>query len=132
MSDFWWGVLALPIVVVALAVAASAAFGAWLLFEKWSAGRWASLQDIRVPEKVGRDGGFQTWTAAHSGNRGGYLSMLLAGGRGFRFRLTPSTAVLFVSAGKTDIPRAKIIRRALDRALEEAAKAQEEIEPTSG
>ncbi|ACL42289.1 hypothetical protein Achl_4338 (plasmid) [Pseudarthrobacter chlorophenolicus A6] len=132
MSDFWWGVLALPIVVVMLAVAASAFFGAWLLYEKWSAGRWARLQEIRVPEKVGRNGGFQTWTAAHSGNRGGYLSMLLAGGRGFRFRLTPRIAVLFVSAGKTDIERAKIIRRALDSALEEAARSQDEAETTKG
>lgn len=131
MSDFWWGVLALPIVVVALAVTASAVLGAWLLYEKWSARRWAGLQEIRIPEKIGRDGGFQTWTAAHSGNRGGYLSMLLAGGRGFRFRLTPRTAVLFVSAGKTDIKRAKVIRRALDSALEEAVKSQDEAETTT-
>ena len=43
MSEFWWGVLALPIVLVSVAAAAAAVFGAWLLIEKWRKHRYASL-----------------------------------------------------------------------------------------
>lgn len=124
MSEFWWGVLSLPIVVAALAVTASAVMGAWLLYEKWATQRWTRLQEVQVPEKIGTEGRFQTWTAARTGNRGGYLSLLLAGGRGYCFRLTPGTAVLFLSAGKTDTKRARIIRAALERTLSESAKAE--------
>lgn len=124
MSEFWWGVLALPIIVTALAAAASAVMGAWTLYEKWAIQRWTRLQEVQVPEKIGAEGRFQTWTAARTGNRGGYLSLLLAGGKGFCFRLTPGTAVLFLSAGKADTKKARIIREALERMLSESAKAE--------
>ena len=43
MNAFWWGVLALPLAVLALAAVVAAVFGSWLLLEKWSAYRWRKL-----------------------------------------------------------------------------------------
>lgn len=43
MSDFWWGVLALPLILVAIATAVAIVLGAWLLMERWSERRTGEM-----------------------------------------------------------------------------------------
>jgi hypothetical protein len=35
VSDFWWGVLALPLILVGLGLAVTVVLGGWLLAERW-------------------------------------------------------------------------------------------------
>lgn len=43
MSDFWWGVLALPLIVLGVAVLVGTVLGTWLLAEHWAKGRTAEM-----------------------------------------------------------------------------------------
>jgi hypothetical protein len=43
VSDFWWGVLALPLIAVAVSAAACIVFGTWLVVEHWAEGRTREL-----------------------------------------------------------------------------------------
>lgn len=41
MSDFWWGVLALPLILVVIGLAACIVMGGWICAEKWAEHRTA-------------------------------------------------------------------------------------------
>ena len=118
MTEFWWGILALPLIALALAAAIAALFGSWLLLEKWSAGRFRKLEPVRMPEALG--GEMQIWTQGDLGLRGGFASVILAGGEVRTLRL--GSAALFLAWGKPDKAESRKIQRALLKALLEIAK----------
>lgn len=118
MSEFWWGVLALPLIALAIAAGVAAIFGSWLLLEKWSASRWRKLEPINMPRAIGKEMGL--WTAGEIGLRGAFASVILAGGEVRSLRL--GSAALFLAWGKPDKANSRKIQRALSKALLEVAK----------
>ena len=122
MSEFWWGVLALPLIALALSAAIASVFGSWLLLEKWSASRWRKLEPIRMPEALG--GEMKLWSAGDVGLRGSFASVILAGGQVRTLRI--GSAALFIAWGKPDKANSRKIQRALSRALIEVAKESAE------
>lgn len=127
MSEFWWGVLALPIIAVAVAAAVGAVIGAWLIIDKWSEARWRKLPPIDLPDKHFYPWGGSGWLPGHSGLRGGYLSLLLTGMKGFTIRVTGSVGIIFVwGSDKSNQQRAKLLRRALDKAMVDVSKEAED------
>jgi len=67
MSDFWWGVFALPLVLLAVAVAVYAVLGSWLVLEKWAEHRTAEHNhepDDNLYDKVVRRRLFADWVLA--------------------------------------------------------------------
>jgi len=123
MTEFWWGVLALPIIAAAVAVAAGAVFGAWLLVEKWFEGRWKRLKPVSLPEAIG-DSEMRLWTSGDLGMRGAFASVILAGGKVRGLRL--GSAALFFAWGKNDGKDSRMIQKALRNALFEVVKAERE------
>jgi hypothetical protein len=122
VTEFWWGVLALPLIALALSAAAAAVFGTWLLLEKWSAGRYRKLEPVQMPEAVG--GELKLWTMGDLGLRGAFASVVLSGGQVRMLRL--GSAALILAWGKPDSQDTKKIQRALQRALQEVAKEDQE------
>lgn len=123
MSEFWWGVLSLPIIIVAVAAAVAAVLGTWHLIDAWSEARWRKLPPVAMPEKYGTPKGFNGWTNGDSGRRGAFISLLLTGMKGFGFRVTSNIGVLVIyGATKSDQQRAKILHRALEKAMVEVSK----------
>jgi len=120
VSEFWWGVLALPVIALALAAVSAAVFGGWLLIEKWSAGRYRKLEPVRMPEAIG--GELKLWTMGEMGLRGTFASVVLSGGQVRTLRL--GSAALFIAWGKPDRRDAKKMQRALQNALQEVAKEE--------
>jgi hypothetical protein len=116
MSEFWWGVLSLPIIAVAVAAAASAVFGGWLLIEKWSIGRWHKISAAETPHMCGTPK-FPMWAAPNLGRLGAYTSLMAAGARGFDISIGAGKAIIFVSATAKDAQRARLISRAIERAM---------------
>lgn len=123
MTEFWWGVLALPIIALAVAAAAAAVFGGWLLVEKWFEGRWKKLNAVSLPEAIG-DSEMRLWTSGDLGIRGAFASVILSGGQVRGLRL--GSAALFFAWGKNDDKDSRMIQRALRDALFEVAKAEHE------
>lgn len=128
MSEFWWGVLALPIIAVAVAAAVGAVIGAWILIDKWSVDRWSKLPPVELPVKFSRPWGGGGWTPGYAGKRGAYTSLLLTTMKGFTIRITSGIAIQVIyGGGKLDIQRSKLLLRALEKAMvdvsEEAANA---------
>jgi hypothetical protein len=122
MSEFWWGVLALPIIVAALAVAAIAVFGAWCLLELWGKRRFNRLRAVKVSENAGAK--FSLWTQPQTGLRGALTSMLLTGTKGFMMQLSTSTALIILHGIPDDPSRARILNKALERAIIECSKEE--------
>lgn len=118
MSEFWWGVLALPLIALTLAAAVAALFGSWLLLEKWAESRWRKLQPVNLPEALG--GELNLWTAGDLGLRGSFASVILAGGNVRMLRLGP--AAMFFAWGKPDKANSRMIQTALRNALHDVAK----------
>lgn len=120
MSEFWWGVLALPLIALAVAAAVAAVFGSWLLLEQWSAARFRKLEPIKMPEALG--GEMELWTMGDLGLRGAFASVILSGAQVRTLRL--GSAALFLAWGKPDKAATKKIQKALQRTLHEIAKEQ--------
>ena len=118
MSEFWWGVLALPIIALAIAAAVAALFGSWLLLEKWEAGRWRKLEPVKMPEEIGSE--MKLWTQGDIGLRGSFASVVLAGGQVRTLRI--GSAALFLAWGKPEPAASRKINNALKNALLEVAK----------
>lgn len=120
MSEFWWGVMALPIILASTAGAAAAVFGAWLTIERWARGRWGKLQPVSFPHHVG--GKLDLWTAGDLGKRGQFAASILAGGtvRGFGI----GTWAILAAGGKPDPTASRMIEKALRAALLDVAKAE--------
>lgn len=123
MTEFCWGVLALPLIALAVAAAAAAVFGGWLLVEKCFEGRWKKLNPVSLPEAIG-DSEMRLWSAGDLGIRGAFASVILAGGKVRGLRL--GSAALFFAWGKNDDKDARMIQKALRDALFEVAKAEHE------
>lgn len=121
MSEFWWGVLALPLIAIAIASAVAAIFGSWLLLENWSAARFRKLEPVKMPEALG--GEMKLWSQGDLGLRGGFASVILAGGQVRSLRL--GSAALILAWGKPDKVESRKIQRALTNALIEVAKESE-------
>jgi len=122
MSEFWWGVLALPIIALAIAAGVAAIFGSWLLLEKWTASRWKKLEPVRLPEAIG--GELKMWTMGDLGLRGSFASVVLAGGQVRTLRI--GSAAIFFAWGKPDEAATRKIQTALRNALYEVAKEDAE------
>lgn len=121
MSEFWWGVLALPIIVAAVAGAACLGFGAWLLIEKWFVGRYRKLEPIRFSEAFGDDHKF--WTVASLGLRGGIASLILAGAHARLVKF--GSAAVVIIWGKPDGRATRRINTALTNAMTEVSKTED-------
>lgn len=124
MSEFWWGVLALPLIALAVAASAGAVFGAWLLVEKWFEMRWLKLKPVELPEAIGR-GEMQLWSAGDLGVRGSFSSVMLSGGKVRGIRI--GTGAIFFAWGKHDTKKARTIQTALRNALYEVVKEETEV-----
>jgi hypothetical protein len=121
MSEFWWGVLALPLIAAALGVAAIALFGGWLLLEKWYESRFRKLESISLPEELsGRLSSI--WTLGNSGARGAVASNVLTRPHAFMFQPIMGGCALVFVAGKPDIKLVHTVNRAIDKALLDVAK----------
>lgn len=120
MSDFWWGVLALPLIALVVAAAAAALFGSWLLLEKWTASRYRKLEPVELPEAFNQERDF--WTAGDLGKRGAVASIVLAGGNVHMLRI--GSGAIFFAGGKPDKANSRMIQRALQKALLDVAKAE--------
>jgi len=118
MNEFWWGVLALPLIALALSAAVASVFGAWLLLEKWSASRWRKLEAVKMPEALG--GEMKMWTMGDLGLRGSFASVILSGGQVRTLRV--GSAAIFIAWGKPDKADSRKINTALRNALYEVAK----------
>lgn len=120
MSDFWWGVLALPLIALTLAAAIAALFGSWLLLEKWATFRYRKLEPITWPEELG--GETALWTAGDLGHRGTTAATILAGAHVRRLRLGSGVAIF--AWGKPEVRIGRKIHKALQKALVEVTKAE--------
>lgn len=120
MSDFWWGVLALPLGALTLSAAVAALFGSWLLLEKWATSRWRKLEPVKLPEAFAKDLDF--WTVGDLGKRGAFASIVLAGGTVRMLRI--GSGAIFLVGGKPDEANSRMIQRALQKALLDVAKAE--------
>lgn len=122
MSEFWWGVLALPLIALALSAAVAAVFGSWLLLEKWSASRWRKLEPVKMPEALG--GELKLWTMGDLGLRGAFASVVLAGAQVRMLRV--GSAAIFITWGKSGKAESRKIQAALRTALYDIAKEEAE------
>lgn len=118
MNDFWWGVLALPLIALTLSAAVAALFGSWLLLEKWATSRFRKLEPVKLPEVFNQDKDF--WTVGDLGKRGAFASVVLAGGTVHMLRI--GSGAIFLVGGKPEIANSRKIQRALQVALLEVAK----------
>ncbi|SEE83048.1 hypothetical protein SAMN04489740_2705 [Arthrobacter alpinus] len=130
MTEFWWGVLSLPIIVLAAAAAVGATIGAWHLIDQWSQARWRKLPPVEMPVQYGDPKGWNGWTLGKSGTRGAFLSLLLTGMKGFTVRITSGLAIMVVyGTDKRDQQRSAILYRALDKAMADVCKEMEDERP---
>ena len=120
MNDYWAGLLTIPAILLLLALAGIAVFGAWLLLEKWSASRWRKLEPIHMPEALG--GELKLWTQGQLGLRGSYASVILAGAHVRSLRI--GSAAVMIAWGKPDKKTARTIGNALSRSLVEVVKEE--------
>lgn len=120
MTDFWWGVLALPLIALTLAAAIAAVFGSWLLLEKWARGRYRKLEPIKWPEDIGAE--MNLWTMGDLGQRGTAASTILAGAHVRMLRL--GSGAVFFAWGKPKVATGRKIQTALRNALLDVTKAE--------
>lgn len=119
-EDFIRGLIALPALVLALALVVIAVLGAWLLIEKWWILRWQKLEPVRWPEELGAE--FKFWSAGDLGRRGGLASLILTSGKGRVLKVGP--AALIFTWGKADVQRARKLNAAMLNALQAEAKKE--------
>jgi hypothetical protein len=121
MNDFIWGLIALPLLIAGLAGLAYAAFGAWILAEKWAQSRLVKLDAIRVSERIGTSK-FPMRTATQLGGRGRMAVLLLLADKAGYFKVGPNLAIALVrtkgSGGNKDV---RVVQQAIERTIDKLA-----------
>jgi hypothetical protein len=120
VSEFWWGVLALPVIALAVGAAAAALLGGWLLAEKWYERRFQKLDAVRLPEEIGAK--FSIWTLGNSGARGAIAANILTRPHAFMFQPIMGGCALILVAGKPDVKLVHLVNRSIDKALLDVCK----------
>ena len=117
MDNFWFGLLALPVLAIAVAAAAAALFGSWLLYEKWAKGRGLKLQEVQMPTTVSAK--FDVTTLPDFNGRDVFASLVLTSRKVRFLRLTDDTGIILVSNRHGDRigKNTRMLRQALNDAL---------------
>lgn len=120
MSEFWWGVLSLPIVLASIGVAAGALLGGWRALEWWYENR---IVGLRQPARFGeRPGPIGFMTVSHLGDRRQIVSALAVVPRCIVVNIFPGRAVVFVGKGhKVNLAEQKRVWQAIEKAMHDIA-----------
>lgn len=119
MTEFWWGVLALPLIALSVAAAAAALFSAWLLYERWVGGRLEKLAPIDIGSHVGSEN-FPIRTATRLGGRGRLAAMLLLANKAGYFRVSPNLAITFVTVQGIRSPKEiRAVQTAMEKTIDD-------------
>lgn len=127
MSEFWRGFLALPVLIIGLALAVGLVFGAWVLVDKWLQYRWFTTKPIRDPEPHKSAHSGTWWTAPSFNNRSNWAAHLLAGRRVAGFRLTWGVYLAFIVTNR-DPKAVRRTKQAIETAYNDVVKAEREQE----
>lgn len=119
MTEFWWGILALPLIALSVAAAAAALFGAWLLYEKWVGGRLEQLAPIDIASAIGSSK-FPLRTATRLGARGRLATMMLLANKAGYFRVSPNLAIAFVTVqGIREPKEIRAVQTAIEKTIDD-------------
>lgn len=121
MSEFWWGVLALPLIALVAAVGVAAVFGGWLLLEKWYEHRFNKMKPISLPRSIGGRK-LEMWTLGDLGQRGRIAANVLTRPHAFMFQVFVGGGALIYVGGTPSLAAVNTVDRSLSRAVQEVAK----------
>jgi hypothetical protein len=128
MSDAYWaGLLTIPLILLALAIAVAAIFGAWIVIEKWAERRLQKLPEVRITRLSGGPGDkFRTRTITDLGGRGRFAALLLTIDKAWFFKIGPNTGLALIHGKGNQSYDTRFMTNALQAAVHAAAVAQEE------
>lgn len=132
MTDFWWGFLALPLVIAGAAVLVILVLGAWHVTDLWRSRRITRMRETaRWPLKsVENEPGKMplAWVgwAGSLGDRGGAASAMLTWPNAWSFQVWPGAALVFTwGGGKSDPQLRRNVQRAILKAMEDINNDEE-------
>lgn len=123
MSEFFWGMLALPLLAVVAALAAGGIMWGWEQIDTWRERRFDKLTEVRLARPAVKLGDHQMWTKPDLGRRGLIAANIMTRPKAYLFTPLAGIGFIFVG-GMPDVKRVLFFNRVLNDTVLEVQKRE--------